>query len=110
MNITKRILSTLLAVVTLLSTFTAVFTFQVSAADATTSTPAEITPVKDYVTKVYNNPQEKLQTMEMMREEGNYQLWVFCVIKFFKTAVLSCYIKYHFACFFVDFTAHRKRL
>lgn len=76
MNITKRILSTLLAVVTLLSTFTAVFTFQVSAADATTSTPAEITPVKDYVTKVYNNSQEKLQTMEMMREEGNYQLWV----------------------------------
>jgi hypothetical protein len=76
MNITKRILSTLLAVVMMLSTFTAVFTVQVSAAEKEPATPVATTPIKDYVTKVYNNPEEKLQTMEMMREEGNYQLWV----------------------------------
>ena len=76
MNITKRILSTLLAIATLLSTFATVFTVQVFAAEETPSTPAETTSIKDYVTKVYNNPKEKLQTMELMRSEGNYQLWV----------------------------------
>ena len=76
MNITKRILSTLLAVVMLLSTFVTVFTVQVSAATETTTTETEIVPVADYVTKVYNNPQEKLKTMECMRTNGNYQLWV----------------------------------
>ena len=75
MNITKRMLSTLLAVVMVLSTFVGVFTVQVSAAEATTNTVAT-TAIKDYVTKVYNNPEEKLQTMELMRSEGNYQLWV----------------------------------
>ena len=76
MNITKRILSTLLAIAMVFSTLVTVFTVQVSAAEKTPSTPTETTPIKDYVTKVYNNPEEKLQTMELMRSEGNFQLWV----------------------------------
>ena len=77
MNITKRILSTLLAIAMVLSTFTVLFTVQVSAATTGTETETEEkTAIKDYVTKVYNNPEEKLQTMELMRTVGNYQLWV----------------------------------
>ena len=77
MNITKRILSTLLAIAMVLSAFATLFTVQVFAAEEETTPPAEeITQVKDYVTKVYNNPEEKLQTMEPMRTAGNYQLWV----------------------------------
>ena len=77
MNITKRILSTLLAIAMVLSTFTVLFTVQVSAATTGTETETvEKTAIKDYVTKVYNNPEEKLQTMELMRTVGNYQLWV----------------------------------
>ena len=77
MNITKRILSTLLAIAMVLSAFVTLFTVQVFAAEEETTPPAEeITQVKDYVTKVYNNPEEKLQTMEPMRTAGNYQLWV----------------------------------
>ena len=75
MNIKKRILSTLLAIVMMLSTFSALFTVQVSAAKADTETDKK-TELKDYVTKVYNNPYEKLMTMELMRTVGNYQLWV----------------------------------
>ena len=80
MNITKRILSTLLAIAMMLSTLTALLTVQVFAAEEKNETSkeekVEITPVKDYVTKVYNNPEEKLNTMELMRTTGNYQLWV----------------------------------
>lgn len=77
MNITKRILSTLLAIVMVLSTFCALFTVQVSAATASTKDEAEkTTALEDYVTKVYNNPLEKLYTMELMRTVENYQLWV----------------------------------
>lgn len=78
MNITKRILSTLLAIVMVLSTFTALFTIQVSAAttDKKEETEETTTALADYVTKVYNNPLEKLATMELMRTVENYQLWV----------------------------------
>ena len=76
MNITKRILSTLLAIAMMLGAFTALFTVQVSAATTKAAKDDEVTAVKDYVTKVYNNPLEKLATMEMMRSLGNYQLWV----------------------------------
>ena len=77
MNITKRILSTLLAIAMMLGAFTTLFTVQVSAAEKETTTQkAETIPVKDYVTQVYNNPEEKLATMELMRTVGNYQLWV----------------------------------
>ena len=75
MNITKRILSTLLAIAMVLGTFTALFTVQVSAAPATDKSE-ETTDISDYVTKVYNNPEEKLQSMELMRTVENYQLWV----------------------------------
>ena len=75
MNITKRILSTLLAIVMLLSTLSVLFTVQVSAAPANTEEETT-TALKDYVTKVYNNPFEKLMTMELIRTVGNYQLWV----------------------------------
>ena len=76
MNITKRILSTFLAIVMVLSTFTMLFTVQVSAATNTKEETGEKTEIKDYVTKTYNNPEEKLSTMELMRTVGNYQLWV----------------------------------
>ena len=76
MNITKRILSTLLAIAMVLGAFSALFTIQVSAAEKVTDTKTEKTALKDYVTKVYNNPEEKLATMELMRTAGNYQLWV----------------------------------
>ncbi len=77
MNITKRILSTLLAIVMVLSTFTVVFTVQVSAATSSDQETEEtVTAIEDYVTKVYNNPMEKLQSMELMRTVENYQLWV----------------------------------
>ncbi len=75
MNITKRILSTLLAVAMVLGAFATLFTVQVSAAGATTE-ETEVTPIEDYVSKVYNNPEEKLATMALMRTAGNYQLWV----------------------------------
>ena len=77
MNITKRIISTLLAIAMVLGAFTTLFTVQVWAAEEE-SAPEETTQatsIKDYVTKVYNNPQEKLATMKLMRTAGNYQLW-----------------------------------
>jgi hypothetical protein len=58
-----------------LGAFSALFTVQVSAA-STKASKEEVTPVKDYISKVYNNPEEKLATMELMRTAGNYQLWV----------------------------------
>lgn len=75
MNITKRILSTLLAVAMMLGAFSALFTVQVSAATTTTNKTGAAS-VSDYVTTVYDNPEEKLATMELMRTAGNYQLWV----------------------------------
>ena len=75
MNITKRILSTLLAVAMVLGAFSALFTVQVSAATTTTNKTGAAS-VSDYVTTVYDNPEEKLATMELMRTAGNYQLWV----------------------------------
>ena len=72
MKFTKRILSTLLAIAMVLGAFSALFTVQVSAATTTkAASNEEITEVKDYVTKVYNNPEEKLATMELMRTLGN---------------------------------------
>ena len=77
MNITKRILSTLLAVVMMLGACSALFTIQIFAAeDTTTEAEVQKVDIEDYVTKVYKNPQEKLATMELMRTDGNYQLWV----------------------------------
>ena len=78
MNITKRIISTFLAIVMVLGAFSALFTVQVFAAEGSTKaeTESDTTLIGDYVTKVYNSPEEKLATMELMRTVGNYQLWV----------------------------------
>ena len=76
MNITKRILSTLLAIAMVLGAFTALFTVQVSAATTTKNEETKEVSISDYVTQVYNNPEEKLATMELMRTDGNHQLWV----------------------------------
>lgn len=77
MNITKRIISTFLAIVMVLGAFSALFTVQVFAAEDTSSeTESDTTLIGDYVTKVYNSPEEKLATMELMRTVGKYQLWV----------------------------------
>ena len=77
-NIIKRILSTFLAIAMVLGAFTTLFAVQVSAAATKdeTKTETEDTVIGDYVSKIYNNPQEKLATMECMRTLGNYQLWV----------------------------------
>ena len=76
MNLTKRIISTFLAIAMVLGAFTALFTVQVSAATSSKATEEEEKIlIEDYVTKVYNNPEEKLASMELMRTVGNYQLW-----------------------------------
>ena len=74
MKLTKRILSTLLAVTMVLGMFTALLTVQVSADETATETVS--VPIEKYVTQIYNNPQEKLATMQPMRTFGNFQLWV----------------------------------
>ena len=75
MNITKRILSTFLAIVMILGSLTAVFTVQVSAAKNDTTEEEETILIEDYVSTVYKNPEEKLATMEPMRTVGNYRLY-----------------------------------
>ena len=75
MNITKRILSTFLAIVMILGSLTAVFTVQVSAATNDTTEEEDKVLIEDYVSTVYNNPEEKLASMELLRTVDNYQLY-----------------------------------
>ena len=68
----KRILSTLLAVLFVLGSVSIFSNFVVIAADTDGQT------IADYYLKdnVFNNPQEKLATMELMLENYGYQLYV----------------------------------
>ncbi len=83
MRITKRIISTLLTVCMLLGALSGLLVFEVSAeetaVDATVTTaPAEeidITKI-NYLTQPYYTADEKLATMKMRFEKGDYQLWV----------------------------------
>lgn len=82
MRITKRIISTLLTVCLLLGSLSVLFAFNASAettADTTgsTGTAEEIDLSKiDYLTEPYHTAEEKLATMSMRFEKGDYQLWV----------------------------------
>ena len=67
----NKIVSTLLTVCMVLGSFAGLFTFDISAADEKID-PSEI----NYLTQVYYTPEEKLATMTMAFEKGDYQLWV----------------------------------
>jgi len=72
MNQMKRIISTLLAVVMLLGSFTVFSTVGVSAAADDSDKVIQNT----YVKTVYNTPEEKLATMKKAFTRGNYELYV----------------------------------
>ena len=82
MRITTRIISTLLTVCLLLGSLSVLFTLGASAEDAVTSTgntsaTEEIDLSKiNYLTEVYHSAEEKLATMKMRFEKGDYQLWI----------------------------------
>ncbi len=70
----NKILSTLLTVCMVLGSFSGLFAFEISAAPASNN---DINLSKiDYFTQVYYTPEEKLATMELAFEKGDYQLWV----------------------------------
>ncbi len=68
----KRILSTLLAVTLLLGSFAGLVVFEVGAAPAATQT----VPIEQYISKVYNTPEEKLASMSVMSKNDKYELYV----------------------------------
>ena len=77
MKMTKRIISTLLTVCMLLGALSGLLSFEVSAAEATTSTAEDIDLSKiDYLKQPYYTADEKLATMKMRFAKGDYQLWV----------------------------------
>ena len=67
----NKIVSTLLAVCMVLGSFAGLFTFDVSAANE----DIDLSEI-NYLTQVYYTPEEKLATMTMAFEKGDYQLWV----------------------------------
>ncbi len=71
----NRIISTLLTVCMVLGSLTGLFAFEISAAPATATSDIDLSEI-DYMTKVYYTPEEKLATMTMAFEKGDYQLWV----------------------------------
>ncbi len=74
MKLNNRILSTLLAVLMLLGTMTGLSAVSVSAAS-----DVDISDDIDenaYTTTIYRKPEDKLNTMTMMMENEDYQLWV----------------------------------
>ena len=83
MRITTRIISTLLTVCLLLGSLSVLFALGASAADevadttTTTDTTEEIDVSKiNYLTEPYHTAEEKLATMKMRFEKGDYQLWI----------------------------------
>ncbi|MBQ8416029.1 MAG: hypothetical protein IJX13_03900 [Clostridia bacterium] len=77
MNLIKRILSALLAVTMILGTLSVLLVLPVSAASAESSAGIAQKPdIEDYMTHVFNTPEEKLETMEMMYSYDGYELYV----------------------------------
>ncbi len=72
MKQTTRILSTLLAVILMLGTFSMTGLLQVSAAEETVPSVS----IDKYPTTVYNTPQEKLATMTKMLARDGFELYV----------------------------------
>lgn len=68
----NKIVSTLLTVCMLAGALSGLFVFEVSAANEEEIDLSAI----DYTTQIYYTPEEKLATMSMMFEKGDYQLWV----------------------------------
>ena len=78
MNLIKRILSALLAVTMILGTLSVLLVLPVSAASAESGAgvTAQKPDIEDYMTHVFNTPEEKLETMEMMYAYDGYELYV----------------------------------
>ncbi|MBQ7335940.1 MAG: hypothetical protein IJW92_05670 [Clostridia bacterium] len=75
MNLFKRIFSTLLAVIMMVTAMSSLASLEVSAAE--TSTAVEEFEIDDYITHVYNNPDEKLASMgDPMLVRDGYALYV----------------------------------
>ena len=70
----KRLISTLLTVCMLFGAMTGLFTFEVFAADEDED-EIDWSEV-DFTTEAYYTAEEKLATMEMRFEKGDYQIWV----------------------------------
>ena len=67
----NKIVSALLTVCMVLGSFAGLFTFDISAAND----DVDLSEI-NYLTQVYYTPEEKLATMTMAFEKGDYQLWV----------------------------------
>ena len=70
----KKLISTLLTVCMLLGALTGLFTFEVFAANEDED-EIDWSSV-DFTTEAYYTAEEKLATMELRFEKGEYQLWV----------------------------------
>lgn len=78
MNKTKRIISTLLTVCMLLGSFTGLFAIETFAEDVDVNTNEEEIDLSsiNYLKEAYYTADEKLATMKMCLQKGDYQLWV----------------------------------
>lgn len=72
MRKTKKIISTLLTVCLLLGSLSGLFTVNLFAAETTSVDLSSI----NYFTEVYYTAEQKLATMKMWFEKGDYQLWI----------------------------------
>ena len=78
MNKTKRIISMLLTVCMLLGTLTGLLAIETFAEDTVVDTDSEELDLSsiNYLKEAYYTADEKLATMEMRLQKGDYQLWV----------------------------------
>ena len=78
MNITKKLISLLLAVLMLCGTLTC-FSITVSAAEADSTTETGTGEAEedkiDYLNQIFATPEEKLATMKLMTAKGNYEIY-----------------------------------
>ncbi len=76
----KKLISLLLTVCFLLGASTGILSIGASATTTTSATPDQKDPIDlsaiDYTKEVYYTAEEKLATMSMAFEKGDYQLWV----------------------------------
>ena len=71
-----KLISTLLAVLTLLGSMTFLSALTVSAQTPEPSSAKDLASTIDYTTEVFNNPQEALQYMVLYEENDNYQFYM----------------------------------
>ncbi len=70
----NKILSTLLTVCMVFGSFSGLFAFEISAAPASNN-DVDLSEI-DYFSQIYYTPEDKLATMALAFEKGDYQLWV----------------------------------